>query len=75
MSQPTTGDMIRALADHYGDTWTAKQRTLEIWRAQGRVLTYATAIAMHYWTVVAQDVERVAELARAYAKKREEVGI
>lgn len=69
--RPTTGDMLRTIGLAYPDPVAAKEAAMTIWREQGRVLTYATAVELLYARLV-QDEEREAELLAMYAKKRRE---
>jgi len=70
--RPTTAEMQSEICRHYPDGYAAKQATTDLWRAQGRVLTFATAIELHYSQLV-KDVVREAELLIMYAKKRKEL--
>lgn len=71
MERPTTGEMLRVIGLSYSDPVAAKGAAMNVWREQGRVLTYATAVELLYSRLV-QDEEREAELLAMYAKKRGE---
>ena len=70
--RPTTAEMQSEICRHYADGYAAKQATTDLWRAQGRVLTFATAIELHY-SQLTGDKEREAVLLAMYAKKRGEM--
>lgn len=69
--RPTTDDMLRTIGLTCIDPVAAKGAAMNVWREQGRVLTYATAVELLYSRLV-QDEEREAELLAMYAKKRGE---
>lgn len=68
---PPTGEMLRVIGLTYPDPVVAKHMAMEVWREQGRVLTYATAVELLYARLV-KDTEREAKLLAMYAKKRGE---
>ena len=70
--RPTTAEMQSEICRHYPDGYAAKQATMSLWRDQGRVLTFATAIELHY-SQLTGDKEREAVLLAMYAKKRGEM--